>query len=219
MFGGIKEELFMAREQYTDLIRKVMDETGWEYGNLYTDGNNDEIEVLIINNTNDEAKLNELFKLELQANKIDTYPDYDNGYFYIELITGDNYGYADEYIICEECLKAYRRDLNGMGYNEFWIADNTCLCAECVRKDPSEYIDYLINNPDSANIILSDSELSSLGFTKMNEEHYANGLYDSYDNPRKIYDKIRETNQEAQILFSIYKNHNPFEVEFDVWMR
>lgn len=209
----------MAREQYPDLIRKVMDDTNWEYGTLYTDGNNEDMDVLVINNTDSKAKLNDLFKVELKNNGIDTYPDYDNDYFYIELITGDNYGFEDEFLVCQNCSKAYRRDMNGMGYNEFWLGDGICLCAECVRKDPSEYIDHLINNPESANIILSDGELSSFGFTKMNEEHYANGLYHSYDNPRKIYDKIRETNQSSQILFSIYQNHNPFEVEFDVWMK
>ena len=209
----------MAREQYPDLIRKVMDETGWEYGDLYTDGNNDGLEVLVINDTSAEEKLNELFKYELQNNKIDTYPDYDNGYFYIELITGDNYGFADEFYICENCLKAYRLDMNGMGYNEMWVADGTCLCADCVREDPSEYIEFLINNPDRANIILNDGELQGFGFTKMNDEHYANGLYDLHDNPHKIYEKIKESNPNSKIIFSIYKNHNPFEVEFDVWVK
>ena len=204
------------REQYIDIMNKVLSETDYQYADLYRE--DDETFVLILESTDSVKPLNEAFRNVLKENKIDTYPDYTYDTYYIEFVSGDNWGFSDEFYICSECNKAIRTT-DGYAHIKVWIGDGFCMCEDCVRANASDYIEDLTNDYTRANLILSENELNGLGFYKQNEEHYASGLYHRHDNPKQIFEKIRETNPDVDILFSINENYNPYEEEFDVYIK
>ena len=215
----------MAKEQYLDIVRQVLMDTDYNLGNLYTSGEDETEEVLIIQTTADAKKLNQLLKDAFQKAGIDTFPDRDDDEFYIDFAMGDwdNWGFSDSYLICDRCMKAFLKDSNGMNIDKFWLNYDVgeAVCETCIRADGSEedYLDYMSNNPERANIIFSDSELEKFGYVKVNDEHFAHGWYGQMDNPQQIYKQLEEKYPNASILFSLINNHNPFEAQFDVWIK
>ena len=178
-----------------------------------------EEKVLILDSTQYTKELNALLQKEFEENKIDTYPDYTYDTYYIDFATGDNWGYMDEYNMCSECHRVIRIDENGYGFIPMWIGDGFCMCEDCVKENPDEYLDYLIDDCEHANLILNEKELNGHGFYKLNDEHYANGFYGRHDNPVKIYQDIKNEKPDAKIIFSLYQNYNPYEEEFDIYIK
>ena len=203
------------KEQYMDILHDVLRENDWKWGSIYPDGRNDEAEVFIYEPQGNElSELNAILKERLQAKGIDTYPDYDREDYYIDFVTGDNWGYEDSYFICYDCNKAYRKP--EYGRQNYWAGDGFIYCEDCVRENhKEEYIDELINNPHNANILLNPNELEEMGFVKI-EDDYENGLYGTCDDPKKIFEKFK--NNKAEIIFSIDES-NPFAIYFSVWVR
>lgn len=209
----------MAKEQYMDLLREILKETDWNYGSIYPDGDeyNDEVFIYEGYKPYTVESLNELCKAKLKENGIDTYPDHTYDYYYIDFITGDNWGFYDSYFICNDCYKAYR--YNEYGTANYWVGDGFIICEDCVRKNyKEEYIEYLINEPTYANTLIPECELEDMGFEKVNEYTYENGMYGTNDNPTDIYSDLLRIYPNSEIIFHIY-DVNPFAVYFDVYVR
>lgn len=210
----------MAKEQYMHLLREILEETDWNYGNIYPDGDgyNDEVFIYEGYKPHTVESLNELCKAKLKENDIDTYPDHTYDSYYIDFITGDNWGYYDSYFICDDCYKAYR--YNEYGTANYWVGDGFIFCEDCVRETYKEtYVEeYLVNDPTKANTILGINEIEDMGFEKANEYEYENGWYGTTDDPKEIYETMRKAYPNSDILFDITSN-NPFAVYFDVYIR
>ena len=202
------------KKQYIDILKESIE----NLGDLYIDGNEQNEYVLLLYSNVEHTILNDILKEKFQQNNIDTSPDKEYDSYYIDFATGDNWGYDDEFDICTECGKAFRKEMD-YGYNTFWYGDGFAKCLECTKEDASEYIESLINNPNTANLILSEKELNGYGFYKMNEDSYATGYRGQNDNPKQILAKLLEEDINRQIIFSINKNYDPFETEFDVYIK
>lgn len=202
------------KEQYIDILKESIE----NLGDLYIDGNEQNEYVLLLYSNVEHTILNDILKEKFQQNNIDTSPDKEYDSYYIDFATGDNWGYDDEFNICTECGKAFRKEMD-YGYNTFWYGDGFAKCLACTKEDAQEYINSLINNPDTANLILSEKELNGYGFYKMNEDSYAAGYRGQNDNPKQILSKLLEEDINRQIIFSINKNYDPFETEFDVYIK
>lgn len=210
----------MANTQYMDLLREILEETDWNYGSIYPDGDryNDEVFIYEGYKPYTVESLNELCKAKLKENGIDTYPDHTYDYYYIDFITGDNWGFYDSYFICNDCYKAYR--YNEYGTTNYWCGDGFIFCEDCVRESYKEtYVEeYLANDATKANTILGVDELEDMGFERANEYEYENGWYGTNDNPKVIYQNLRKVYPNSDILFNITSS-NPFAVYFDVYIR
>lgn len=203
------------KEQYMDILAEVLRENDWKWGTIYPDGDEYNENVFLYesygNNIND---LNAILKEKLKEKGIDTYPDYDRKDYYIDFVTGDNWGYDDSYFICNECGKAFR--YNDYGRNNYWSGDDFIICEDCVKENyKEEYIAELINNPKKANVLLNPGELRELGFTRLDGD-YENGMYGVEDEPQTIYERLK--NDKAEIIFHVNES-NPFTVYFSVWVR
>lgn len=203
-------------ESHFDEIWEVFREHGDFNSSVYLDGINDGEYVLVVSDWEEAHQLNALLKEKLLPQFDDIERDYET--FWLDYATGNNWHFSDEGWMCSECGKWY---INNIGYaaTPRWEGDGFVLCSECVKENPDGYIAERINNPDNANTILSPLELKELGFERVNEDTYANGWYGQEDDPRKIYDKAREQYPNAELLFSIKENYNPFEAEFDLYKR
>ena len=203
------------KEQYMDILDEVLRENDWKWGTIYPDGDECNEEVFLYENYgNNISDLNAILKEKLKAKGIDTYPDYDREDYYIDFVTGDNWGYNDEFFICSECEKAFR--YNNYGTANYWVGDGFIICEDCVRENyKEEYIAEHINNPKKANVLLNPGELRELGFTRLDGD-YENGMYGVEDKPEIIYDRLK--NNKAEIIFHVDES-NPFAIYFSIWVR
>ena len=135
----------------------------------------------------------------------------------IEEFTEDNYGYSDEYLICEDCGVAFQNPSLDCNYykdgiifeNEF---ETVCCCESCLKEfHDEEYINSCINNPKTWITMYSKKEMANLGWTPVNENEYEYGMYGVCDNPRKILEKYQK--KDKNYLF-VRTNENPFAQRF-----
>lgn len=127
-----------------------------------------------------------------------------------------NFYYDDDSCVCSDCGMI----LNASNYDkpDYYIdyEAGEVYCKNCVKKNPENYLDYLVNNSTRANVLLSDLELKENGFTKI-EGIYENGLYEGMDDdPEDILKELSNTYK--NIIFSI-STLNPFMTQFEVWNK
>lgn len=72
--------------------------------------------------------------------------------------------WRDEWHICD-CGKCVRTSPDSHGWKpSYWLTDSDIICHECVKDDPSEYLEYLQGNPSAALTI--EIDLSEHDYTK-----------------------------------------------------
>lgn len=215
------------RESYFDKVYEMLrycDDEGIDvYAYIYEDGDNEGEEVLVIEDTKSADKLDELFRpivKELCEKNGDIFWEYTD--FSLEYITGDQWTYSDEGYDCSDCGKFYRYNNSwGGGYANYFLGDGFIVCEDCLKENyKDEWLREYIDNPTNANTIFDNSELEDMGFEKVNDYPYANGMYHGEnDDPKKILAKAKELYPDYEFLFSIVKDYNPFHTEFDLYKR
>jgi hypothetical protein len=111
-----------------------------------------------------------------------------------EELTGSkyNWGFDDEYDTCCECGKIVRTSPTSYSWMpSYYRGEWGLICEECVRKNPEEYIDWLLNNSERINTIFTEQELEEFGFKRFEDEKES-GWYDRNDSPIKDVKKVPE---------------------------
>ena len=205
--------------EYFDIISQILNDNDDINANIYEKGNSENEQLLLVEDRKSAEKLNTLIKDEIE-NLVDEIDKRDYDCFWLDYATEDNWTYYDEAYVCDECYKAYlRREYNACEYADYYIGDGWLLCGNCVKEQPDDYIQSLINEPTRANTILDYEELTSAGFEKVNDYPFANGWYGQQDSPKEIMAKAKQMKPKSQFIFNIRKNYNPFECEFDLYER
>jgi|SRR5665647_367151 len=128
-----------------------------------------------------------------------------------------NLYYDDECTICDKCGKIVSTQTysSPQYYMDYDACE--CICADCVHKDPSNYIDWLNNHDNRANTILSMDELYHNNYEKLGVVDYQNGLHEGMnDDPKQIFAELSKTHK--NIIFDITQM-NPFYIDFGVYVR
>ena len=133
----------------------------------------------------------------------------------------DNYmpwGFGDSYTTCDECGDIICTEPDSSYWKaDFFVSNNGIICGDCVRENPQEYLESLINNYNKANTILDPKDLEQEGFEKLDGD-YQNGYYDRNDNPKSILKDLMSKYPQGEFIFNIIST-NPFAVDFDVYGR
>lgn len=146
--------------------------------------------------------------------------DYDT--FFLDALNAD-YGYSDEFSICDVCGQAIR---TGDNADNHWFTDGAILCESCTRENSESYIEeYLKYNyntgiPESGfhiNQILTETELKEHGFKKYSKE-YEVGFYGTYDDPHEILTDYVNANKDADYIINMVSS-NPFATYYQIWKR
>lgn len=129
--------------------------------------------------------------------------------------------YSDEYTTCDDCYAVIRTSPDSYGWQpDFYVGDGYIVCNKCFTENEDyqeKYLEERINNPKTANSLLSTEQLEELGFVKINEDSYESGMHNGQnDNPEEIYEEIHHLYYD--ILFSI-DSVGQFEIDFSVWGR
>ena len=130
---------------------------------------------------------------------------------------GCEWDFSDNFFICDECRQPVPYESGGTV--NYWITSHgDRICEECIKKDYREdYVESLIDNPDSANVFLSEDELNAMGWTKL-DENYEDGYYGQEDDPKTILKKIKADKPDCRVIFSI-DYCNPFAIGFVIYIK
>lgn len=139
----------------------------------------------------------------------------------IEEIMQTNLVFSDEYSFCTECSEVIRTSPNGHGWQpDYYLGDGFIICSRDFKESEEHqeaYLNALINNTNKVNQLISEDQLTELGFVKLNDNSYERGLhFGQNDSPKEIYEKFNESYEE--IIFTI-DSMGQFETEFSVWGR
>jgi hypothetical protein len=125
--------------------------------------------------------------------------------------------WADDWSRCDECYKLVRTSADSYGWRKSFYMPDDCsiVCAACVSKDPTEYVEeYLLNNSDTADTF--DIDLAEYGFTRFNALHYENGWHPGQnDTPAEV---VKHLPEGYDYVFTV-PSVGQFDVQFDVWIR
>lgn len=147
----------------------------------------------------------------------------DKRYFaeWLDYLTHEMWGFADEYSVCDCCNKAFKTSPDSYSWvADYWIDDGAIICGDCVRENEDyskEYLESLENNPKVANTILSDDEIEEAGYKKIISDCEC-GWYGRNDNPKKILEGVIHNNTDGRYLFSI-SGCGQFFTNFDMWEK
>ena len=124
--------------------------------------------------------------------------------------------WEDEWIACEECGKVFRCSPDSYSWQQYGrVSDFGCLCGDCVKSDPSDYLTHLSGNHSVADTLGIDLEAN--GYV-LHHDGYEAGWYDGQnDDPRTIANKLIAAGI-TNFIFSIDYT-SQFQVGFSVWVK
>ena len=232
-------------KEYWDIIYELIHEIdrNWEtYKDIYVDVYNykDEDSVLVFGSSTSIKEFASLLKAKIEnfpevkqavedaiydVSNMELYADW-----WIELAVGgyEYWAYDDEGFCCSECDEWHYYDNYGAtAYANYKVYDGWIECEDCIRQDTEHkerYIEDLINNPNNANTILDYGDFLDLDFERVLDKYgddaiWASGWRGSHDDPKKILARYREIHPNNEYVFSIRKTYDPFECEFELYVR
>lgn len=143
---------------------------------------------------------------------------------WVDYFTNREWGYEDEYCLCSTCGDVIRTTPDSAFWKQDYYKDfEACMivCGDCVRTNQIEresYVNWLLDNPERANTILSQENLETMGFSKHFQQDECSGIGWIADNPVKVLRKLQETEEGKEYVFSIVSS-TPFETWWNVWER
>lgn len=214
-----------------EVIREVDNNNLHIYVNIY-DLADSESQILVFDDWDSEKEFARLLKSKLEnlpdvKKEVEDaiYDVFDREDWWIELAVGgyDYWTFSDEGFVCDDCYKwHYYNEHGAVSYVNYKVGDGYIICKDCIKscnENMEEYLKDLINSPKNANTILDYSDFVDLDFDKVNDYPFANGWYHNHDNPEEILEMAKLRYPEAEFVFSIRKTYNPWETEFDLYMR
>lgn len=124
--------------------------------------------------------------------------------------------WSDEWMACDECRKLVRTVANSYGWTRsYWESDYGVTCADCVRKDPGDYLAWLEEN-DSA-CMTFEIDLGAHGYQQI-PKRFENGLYGGQSaDPKKIGKLLRDRNIHRYLF--VVDEVGQFDMRFSVWVH
>lgn len=124
--------------------------------------------------------------------------------------------WSDEWDTCCDCYKAVRTSPDSYGWMRSYaiIDDCECVCHECIKKDPSGYIDELVG--EEAKAMTIDIDLSEHGFVQL-ESGFENGFHSGQDaDPKVIAKSLRKLGIDRFIF--VLDDVGQFDISFSLWV-
>jgi len=125
--------------------------------------------------------------------------------------------WSDEWDSCHDCMKLVRSQPNSYGWKRAaWVSDDCeVFCHECVKADPSDYIESLVG-VDNNGITIEDIDLEKYGFVKL-QDNLENGWYGGQKADPKVVGKALRKQGIDRYVFVI-DSVGQFDLSFSVWV-
>lgn len=126
--------------------------------------------------------------------------------------------WGDEWLSCDDCGKLVRCSPDSyswqQSYSYYWADDCSPVCHECVKADPSDYLEWLEGHASRA--LTMDIDLTQHGYVKL-EGEYENGFHPGQDVDPKVIAKSLEEMGIERFIFSLDSTEQ-FDIRFSVWI-
>jgi hypothetical protein len=124
--------------------------------------------------------------------------------------------WGDEWTTCDYCHKAVRTSPDSYGWTQSYAIFNECelVCHECIKDDPSGYIEEMIG--DTGRAMTIDIDLAEHGFVLL-ESDFENGFHPGQDADPKVIGKSLEQLGVDRFIFVI-DDVGQFDISFSVWV-
>lgn len=125
--------------------------------------------------------------------------------------------WEDEWTTCEDCGRAVRTSPDCYGWQPSYALIDDCqiVCADCLAKDPIEYLESLENHPTRA-LNMPAIDPAEYGYTIV-EQGFENGFHPGQnDNPKEIYKRLHE--KFPRLLFRV-DDVGQFDIGFSIWTK
>ena len=136
----------------------------------------------------------------------------------------ESHGYSceweDEWLICDECYKAFRCSPNSYGWEMFgYIGDGFAVCGNCINWD--SYLEEMENQPRKAVTCALFSEFKGEITSRYDliRDEFENGFHSGQnDNPASILESLLKSDSTGRFLFVI-DGQGQFDLEFSVYKK
>jgi len=124
--------------------------------------------------------------------------------------------WSDEWAICDGCHKAVRTQANSYRWQASYAStDEGIVCHECLKADPTDYLQSLEGSSDRC--VTIDIDLEAHGY-KLLSDDYQNGLYGGQsDRPELIAEALREQGVN-RFIFNL-DSTGQFDMSFSVYVH
>ena len=123
--------------------------------------------------------------------------------------------WSDEWLQCE-CGKIFRTSPDCYSWTIYGaIYDGDYECGDCIKANPSHYVEWLLNNPSCGDTIGLD--YVALGFEQYNG-WYESGWYGREDKPHEILKKVQAEYPTKEFIFGDLSPEQ-FRLSFKLYMR
>jgi hypothetical protein len=124
--------------------------------------------------------------------------------------------WSDEWACCERCGKAIRTKPDSYSWQPAYASTDDCLaCHECIKADPTDYLQSLEGCSDRC--VTINLDLEAAGY-KLLAADFENGLFGGQaDRPELIAEALREQGVERFIF--LLDSTGQFDLTFSVWVH
>ena len=125
--------------------------------------------------------------------------------------------WEDEWGVCVECGKAFRTQPNSYSWKSYyWQSECECVCGDCVKRDPTDYLEWL--NGHSNRALTFDIDLSEHGYEKYNHDNYETGFHPGQNsNPKAVAKELRDKGITDYIF--VIDSVGQFNCDWDCWLK
>lgn len=116
--------------------------------------------------------------------------------------------YSENYIYCVCCGQYAYVDDCGVN-DEFYINDGEVICKNCL--DKNDYIDYLTNNVNNCNVMLTDADIQECGYIILSNYDFNDDMYGGTQTNKNELETMLQSNNinffyqlNASHMFGIY---------------
>lgn len=129
---------------------------------------------------------------------------------------GAHLEWSDEWATCSDCGKAFRTSPDSYGWQQsFAVVNDEMVCAECIKKDPADYLESLEGNCKTA--LTFDLDISKHGYTLL-QDKFDHGFHRGQDADPKLIAKELESKGVKRYLFKL-DSTGQFDFRFSVWVH
>lgn len=124
----------------------------------------------------------------------------------IAKILEERYGaeleWSDEWVSCEKCNSLFRCEADSHSWTRYGVIDeNGCACGDCIRRDPSVYLESLENESTKA-VTITGIDPANHGYTKLDLELESGLCGGQTDDPNTVAKSLKAKGVE-RFLFTI----------------
>ena len=123
--------------------------------------------------------------------------------------------WSDEWLHCGECEGAFRKSPDSYGWTMYgvWEPTFSATCGDCIKADPSDYLEAIRNKEDHA--VTFDLDLTEHGYVKVGDFEY--GVQGGQKSSPSAIAELMRNSEVSDFLFSV-SSQGQFSMKFSLYV-